>query len=458
MAFNILGPSRPVFLIMALVWGFTWAAVQSVSAQCTEGCKVIHRFEGEAAGDQFGWVANDLGDITGDRVHDLVVTASTNDGNGTNSGRIYVYSGHDGSELFRVTGGPGWALGTDADGIGDIDNDGVRDLAIGAPGGGRAIVVSGVDGSLIATLDGESPSDAFGSIVDDAGDVDGDSRSDIIVTAPFHNPGGVTDAGRAYVYSGTDLSLICAMDGDAQNDGFGASASTAGDLDGDGRAEIVIGANLAGSNGTGRAYIYSYDGESCERVRTFDPTESAAQLGLYFADGGRDVDRDGTPDYYVSDFNANRAYVFSGASGDVIFALTGNNELGGFGIGRIVDDLNADGHADLVLAAWASSRGASKAGKTFVYSGRDGSILETFTHDRAGANFGFDADGMGDVDGDGRTDFLITAASDLNARGVTYVIAGTTEGRPSPRRASGRSLPAGPSPSFETAFEGLAED
>jgi hypothetical protein len=248
------------------------------------------------------------------------------------------------------------------------------------------------------------------------------------------------------------------MDGDAQNDGFGASASTAGDLDGDGRAEIVIGANLAGSNGTGRAYVYSFDGESCERVRTFDPTGPATQLGLYFADGGRDVDRDGTPDYYVSDFNANRAYVFSGASGDVIFALTGNNENGGFGIGRIVDDLNADGHADLVLAAWASSRGASKAGKTFVYSGRDGSILETFTHDRAGANFGFDADGMGDVDGDGRIDFLITAASDLNARGVTYIIAGTTEGRPGPHRPSGRSIPTDPSSSVRTASDNLADD
>ena len=148
----------------------------------------------------------------------------------------------------------------------------------------------------------------------------------------------------------------------------------------------------------------------------------SANFGLFFADGGRDVNGDGTPDIYVSDFSANRAHVFSGTDGQHIHNISGT---GGFGIGRIVDDVNGDGKADLMLAAWTAGEGAPGAGKAFVYSGADAAILETFTHNIAGANFGFDANGLGDVNDDGLGDYLITAASDAGGRGTVYVIAGT---------------------------------
>ena len=106
-----------------------------------------------------------------------------------------------------------------------------------------------------------------------------------------------------------------------------------------------------------------------------------------------------------------------------LVVLTGDG-AGGFGIGRIVEDLDGDGHADLLLAAWNSGAGAPNAGKAFVYSGADGSVFATLTHDVQGAQFGFDANGMNDVDGDGRDDYLITAAWDSQQRGAAYLIRG----------------------------------
>jgi hypothetical protein len=120
---------------------------RAVSAQCTEGCTALHTLTGEAVGDQFGWKSNALGDLTGDGVSDFVVTALTNDGGGGNAGRAYVYSGATGAELFRVSGaGANWQLGRDANAAGDVNDDGVPDLIVGAAtsGTGRAIIFSGV--------------------------------------------------------------------------------------------------------------------------------------------------------------------------------------------------------------------------------------------------------------------------------------------------------------------------
>ena len=150
----------------------------------------------------------------------------------------------------------------------------------------------------------------------------------------------------------------------------------------------------------------------------------STNFGQWFMNGGYDVNGDEIPDIYVNDFPANRAHVFSGLDGGKIWTLNGEGEGGGFGIGRLVPDVTGDEKADLILAAWASGVGAPGAGKAFVYSGATGEVVHTYTHNIPGANFGFDANGMGDVDGDGSFDYLVTAASDLSSRGVSYVITG----------------------------------
>lgn len=395
-----------------------------VRGQCTEVCTAIHTLEGEVAGDQFGWVSNSVGDLDGDQIQDFVITAPTNDEIGTNSGKIYVYSGADASEIFSATGQALWRLGNDAAGAGDIDGDRTPDVIAGAPnsGAGRARVYSGANGSIIHTFDGEASGDAFGYRVWGGGDFDGDKHADVIIGARLHDTAGF-NAGRAYVYSGSDFSLICSIDGGSAGDFLGSGVAFIGDVNGDGRDDAVVGAQNAGAGSVGRAYVYSWNGKSCVELYELIPPGTATNFGLWFMNGEHDVNGDGTPDVYVNDFGANRAHVFSGVDGALIWTLSGDNN-GGFGIGRIVEDVDGDCFADMILAAWASNAGAPCGGKGFVYSGRTGAVLDTYTHDVNGAKFGFDANGMGDVDGDGTFDYLITAASDLSARGRCYVIAG----------------------------------
>ncbi|MHC5003999.1 MAG: FG-GAP-like repeat-containing protein [Planctomycetota bacterium] len=398
------------------------------TAQCKEDCQVIHDLEGEVAGDQFGWVSNDIGDVDGDGIHEFVVTAPTNDANGFSSGRIYVYDGATGTELWHATGAlNAYRLGNDAAGAGDVNGDGIPDVIVGAPnnGTGRAIVYSGDDGSVLHTFNGQNNGDQFGSRVWGGGDFNGDGTPDVIIGAPQHDTGGA-NAGRAYVYSGGNWALICTIDGLGAGHRLGSGVAFVGDVSQppDGRDEIIVGAQNASS--VGRAYVYRWNGLSCQLAYQVAPSGPAVDFGLWFMNGGGDVNGDGTPDFYVNDYAVNRAHIFSGVDGSLIWTLTGDGN-GQFGIGRLIDDVDGDGRADIFLAAWISSVGAPQAGKAFVYSGRDASVLETFTHTVAGAGFGFDANGQGDMNGDGKYDYLVTAALDNanNGRGKTFVIAGS---------------------------------
>lgn len=411
-----------------------WCAAlpaSSARAQCVEGCTAIHTWEGEAAGDQHGWVSNNVGDLTGDGIDDLVLTAPTNGGNGVNSGRIYVYSGATGVELFRATGpGANWQLGFDAGGAGDLNGDGRPEVIAGAPGGmsGRAIIYTynGTSASVFQTLNGQAFGDQFGYRVAGAFDVNGDAVSDVVIGAPQNDAAGAA-AGRAYVYSGSSFALVCTMNGPAAGALFGSGVALIGDVTGDGRSEILVGAQHAGTGAVGRAYVYSFDGANCNLEYVVSPPAGPAlDFGQWFMNGGYDVNGDAVPDFYVNDYAINRAHVYSGLDGAHIRTFMGDNN-GQFGIGRMIRDMNGDCLGDFILAAWISNNGAPSAGKAFIYSGADGALLETFTHNVAGAGFGFDANGTGDVNGDGRFDYLITAASDLGSRGRSYLIAGNID-------------------------------
>jgi hypothetical protein len=409
-----------------VIVGLAMSLGSPAPGQCTEVCLAIHTLTGEAGWDQFGWVSNCIGDVDGGGAIDFILTSPGNDAGGGDAGRAYVYSSETGLELYHVTGTvPGGKLGHDGNAAGDIDGGGQPDIIVGAPsaGTGHAIVYSSEGhGSQIQLLPGEANGDQFGYRVHGGGDFDGDGHPDVIVGAPQHDAAG-SNAGRAYVYSGTDFSLICHMDGPTQNDLFGSGVSFVGDVTGDGRDDVVVGAPQAGPGAVGRAYVYSWNGASCQLEYQLGPSGGGIDFGLWFMNGGFDVNNDGTPDIYVNDYQANRAYVFSGIDGAQIWSLSGEG-LGQFGIGRIVDDVDGDCYADMILAAWASSAGAANAGKAYVYSGRTGQILDTYTHNVPGAGFGFDANGLGDVNGDGEYDYLITAANALGAQGVAYVIAG----------------------------------
>ena len=382
-----------------------------------EPVKIIREWDGEAAGDQFGWIARNIGDVDGDHIPDVVTSAPTKDIGGANAGRIYVYSTRTGKLLWTADGHPGDQLGTGVEGAGDTNRDGVPDVVAGAPFGGKAYVYSGKDGHVLLTLTAEDKADQFGQHISSAGDVDHDGYADVIVGAPSNNAGG-QGAGRAYVYSGKDGHLLRTLTGEAAGDRFG---STVGGGGGRKQSFLIVGAPGAGPGKHGRTYVY--DGLSGKPKFVIDSDETGNALGGMFVSVLGDVDGDKVPDIYASDWSnsakgpsTGRVYVHSGKDGRRLLMLTGQTAGEGFGIGpATAGDVDHDGHADLIIGSWQYAGAAPSGGRASLYSGKDGHLMKTFTGKVPGETFGFDAVGMGDVDGDGTIDFLITSAwSDIH--------------------------------------------
>jgi len=321
--------------------------------------------------------------------------------------KLYTFTGEAAHERF----------GCSVSGAGDVNNDGHADLIVGATEAfftfGRAYVYSGQTGGLLWTFTGEAGFDFFGCSVSGAGDVDGDECDDLIVGAHGNDAGG-SDAGRAYVYSGQTGDTIWTFDGEAVLDRFAYSVSGSGDVNDDGHADLIVGAHTAGGSDAGRAYVYS--GQTGNLIYTFTGEVAEDQFG-HSVSGAGDVDADGYNDMiigaHLNDAGgdaAGRAYVYSGQSGGLLWAFTGEaaHDLLGYSVSG-AGDVDADGYADLIVGAHYDDAGGNNAGRSFVYSGRTGGLLCTFTGEAAGDRFGYSVSGAGDVNNDGYYDLIVGA-------------------------------------------------
>ena len=394
----------------------------------SSGTRIIHEWRGERAGDEFGWIARGLGDVDGDGISDVVISATGNPPYGDGRGKLYVYSGKSGRLLWKVQGGKGALLGLGLESAGDVDGDGAEDVVAGAPGEDAVYVYSGRDGRLLRRIAGTPQDHDLGTAVSGVGDIDHDGVPDLLAGAPSGEVYARDSAtGRAYLFSGKTGKPLLALHGEHAGEAFGSTV-------GGGQGRFIVGAAAAGRGQHGRVYVYDRLAAQPAFVEEADATGAA--LGYMFVSVLGDVDGDGTPDVYASDFSnaakgraTGRAYVYSGKDGRLLRTFTGEQAGAGFGIGAArAGDVDKDGHADLVVGSWQYSGGAWSGGRVQVFSGKDGRRIQDIVGTVPGETLGFDAVGIGDVDGDGLTDYLVTSAwSGINGlrSGRAYIVAGS---------------------------------
>ncbi len=395
-----------------------------------EPVRVIHAFSGEQANDEFGWVARRVGDLDGDLVNDFVATAP---GHGNHAGKAYVYSARQGTLLFSRSGKPGQRYGNGAAGAGDVNADGKPDVIVGGPlaGAGVAEVLSGADGSVLHSLQGNDPQGQFGYKVGSIGDLDGDAHDDFLVTSLVGS-----GAGACRCYSGKTGRELFVLQGERRGDKFGSAV--AGYHDATHRL-LAVGAQDAGEGRRGTIYLYRFENGLPALAYKFSGDASGADLGQMFLSFPGDLDQDGVPEVYCSDFSSSksvpgggRVFVLSGSDGRILIDIAGTRPGEGLGTSPSdAGDLNGDGVGDLAVGAWQNAEGAKSGGKVYLFSGKDGQLLRSWTCRQPGDTFGFDSVGLGDVDGDRQGDLLITSAwSAVNGpkTGRVFVLSGDPTG------------------------------
>jgi hypothetical protein len=392
---------------------------------------------GREADEWFGVAVAGAGDVNGDGYDDLIVGAYANNDGGPDGGRADVYFG--GPELdpvphLTVIGHEADYLGTSVGG-GDVNGDGFSDVIVGspaddgaAPNAGTAFVYFGgpaADTIPDLVLRGEGSEDYFAQSSAIVADQNGDGFSDVVVGA-WKNDFAADDAGRAYLYFGGPLADSLpdrVYTGEATLDNFGFFVAGAGDVNGDGAGDLIIGAPYhdgAGYN-AGRAYVYfgGISGDSIADV-LLDGESDFHSFGFSASTAG-DVDGDGYDDVVVGAvfagaINAGRAYLFRGgawpdATPDLV--LDGDDATDQFGCAvGTAGDWNRDGFDDLLVGAFHRDANGRDAGRVGLWLG--GATLDA-TADRildGGAlldAFGFSLGPAGDLNGDGWPEFAVGA-------------------------------------------------
>lgn len=304
-------------------------------------------------------VITGLGDLDGDNCADFAV-GQCHRTDKSKSSETWICSGKDGRVLLRIPGqrvceGFGLSVARAA----DLDGDGKRDLAVSAPGAGRYPYARGCDdhieglvrihsthdAALLRTI--ESPNagkaDLFGWELADAGDCDGDGASDLLVGAPRVN--------RAFLYSGKSGGLLRTLV-PMRNDGdFGWSVCGGADLDGDGTPDMAIGA----PNWRPQGFVEVFSGRDGARLSALEGNTGRSAYGARFGSSLAmlaDVDGDQRVELLVGSDTESDGHVraFSGTTRTSSFDLANPDLFGRFGTSvAACGDLDRDGVADFVV-------------------------------------------------------------------------------------------------------------
>jgi hypothetical protein len=362
-------------------------------------------FYGEEANDYFGYGLSIAGDVNGDSYQDIIIGA---DGADSSRGKAYIYFGGPSVDNIAELTLSGEVFndyfGISVSTAGDVNGDGFSDVIVGADGAdgganisGRAYIYLGnssMDNTVDLTLNGLNTGDEFGLAVACAGDVNGDGYSDVIVCA-YRAAGGGDERGQVYIFFGgapMDNEADIVISGREDNDWLGSWAASAGDVNGDGYADVIIGAIHADGGGTNRGQVYIYFGSpTMESGMTADDADititggfNDGNFGIAVACAG-DIDGDGLSDVIigaprvdVGGTDAGQVYIYlgknMGSEMDIIdsdFMFTGEDDNARLGQSvSSAGDLDKNGYDDMIAGAPGSG-----AGKAYIYLGGASSIL-----------------------------------------------------------------------------------
>lgn len=448
------------------------------------------------------------GDFNGDGFADVLISAY---GINSYAGGAYVVfggssltrniglGGLNGSTGFTILGSPGQFAGMSVGNAGDVNGDGIDDIMVGAPftnanaasgAEGAAYVIFGSRGGFdptlnLADVDGTNGFRMFGEnsfagftgwAVASAGDINGDGLGDMLVSA---KKAGSVYAGSVYVVFGQsggfspdlDLGHMIGsegfrIDGSANGDNFGFSVSGAGDVNGDGFDDIIVGAYKAdptglGNEGAGYVIFGRGDLQLSPELKLADLRDSQGfrlkggdnNLAGYAVSSAGDVNGDGIDDMLVSapgitSLDAGRVYLVYGTTGArplEVNLATMPAQVGTEILGALADDqtatsvsfgdINGDGIDDVILGSTQAAGTGTDRGASYVVFGKVGGLGETLNLAGLNGTNGFRIDGQsnGDLSGvsvaaddvnDDGVDDLIIGASGRNDAGAAYVVFG----------------------------------
>lgn len=348
---------------------------------------------------------------------------------------------------------------------GDVNKDGYADVIVGAPefdngqtNEGKVSVyygsATGFSSTPSWTAEGDQEKAAFGACVASAGDVNKDGYADVIIGAPLYD-NDETNEGRVFVYYGGPTGLSSTpswiTEGNQAEDFFGVAVASAGDVNKDGYADVVIGAALFdnGQTNEGRVFVYygSPTGLPSAPSWTAEGDQDKAHFGMAAASAG-DVNKDGYADVIVGAYHYDngetdegKAFLYyggpTGLSSTPSWNAEGNQNKVSFGVSvASAGDVNKDGYADVLIGTWDPGAGLLfPDGKVFAYYGSSAGLPSTpswtMTANQTDALFGHSVASAGDVNKDGYTDVIVgacTLSNDQEREGRVYVFHGTPAG------------------------------